>query len=486
METKITKAARAALTEVVRIRHEAASAAERKRILAEFVAMSGYHPKSALRILNQTALSSVSPTRSVRRRRKLYDEAARQALIVLWEASDRICGKRLRPLLPTLIPSLERHGHLHLDEEIRKKILTMSAATIDRLLREPKASAKPGKRRPAVPELKRRVAVRTFSDWNNPEPGSMEMDLVAHGGDSASGRFVHSLVLTDICTAWTECSPLVVREKTLLVEALERVRLDLPFRLRALDVDNGSEFLNQTLIDYCVNHGIELTRSRPYRKNDQAWIEQKNGAVVRRIVGYRRLEGIAAAQGLSRLYAASRLFVNFFQPSFKLAEKSREGAHVSKRYHAPQTPCERLLAHCAVPDVMKARLRQVLEELDPLRLLEEMRTLQGHLVLLAEGQSAPPEVTMAQDLSGFLASMTSAWRAGEVRPTHTKDTASAARQRRVEIVVPAPIETDPIPANHSVSPARSPVEITPAPAEAPRPLQEPGAFRTRWLRSLVL
>jgi len=126
-------------------------------------------------------------------------------------------------------------------------------------------------------------------------------------------------VLTDIASAWTECTPLVVREKTLLVEALERVRVSLPFPLRALDVDNGSEFINETLIAYCLSHGIELTRCRPYRKNDQAWIEQKNGAVVRRMIGYRRFEGIATAQALARLYAVSRFFVNFFQPSFKLA-----------------------------------------------------------------------------------------------------------------------------------------------------------------------
>jgi hypothetical protein len=181
------------------------------------------------------------------------------------------------------------------------------------------------------------------------------------------------LVLTDIATGWTEAAPLVVRESGLLVETLERIRQGLPFALRALDVDNGSEFVNESLINYCLSHGIELTRSRPYRKNDQAWIEQKNGAVVRKLLGYRRFQGIAAAQAITRLYGASRLFVNFFQPSFKLAEKHREGAHVSKRYHPPQTPCERLLLAESLPDAAKTKLREVASALDPLKLLEEIR-----------------------------------------------------------------------------------------------------------------
>lgn len=283
MEPKITKVARDELARAVRQRYLVATGGEKSRILGEFTANSGYHPKYAIEILNRTECGP-KPARR-RRRLPLYDEAARQALIVMWEASDRICGKRLKPLLRTLMSALERHGHLKLEEAIRAKVLAMSAATIDRLLREPKAASGNKQRRRVVPEIRRRVPIRTFADWNDPEPGSMEMDLVAHCGDVNRGSYVHSLVLTDIASGWTECTPLVVREKTLLTEALERVRVSLPFRLRALDVDNGGEFINETLIAYCLGHGIELTRSRPYRKNDQAWIEQKNGAVVRRMIG---------------------------------------------------------------------------------------------------------------------------------------------------------------------------------------------------------
>lgn len=245
----------------------------------------------------------------------------------------------------------------------------------------------------------------------------MEMDLVAHCGEANRGSYINSLVLTDIASGWTEAAPLVVRESGLVIETLDRIRQGLPFALRALDVDNGSEFVNETLIQYCLSHGIEFTRSRPWRKNDQAWIEQKNGAVVRKLLGYRRFQGIAAAQAITRLYGASRLFVNFFQPSFKLAEKHREGAQVSKRYHPPQTPCDRLLQAESVPESAKIKLREVASALDPLKLLEEIRTVQAHLAALADGEQLPSPTTEPPDLSAFVASLSSAWRGGEIRPT---------------------------------------------------------------------
>ena len=181
---------------------------------------------------------------------------------------------------------------------------------------------------------------------------------------------------------------LLVREGTLIVDALERLRDAMPFPLRGFDTDNGSEFINETVVAYCRERNIEFTRSRPYRKNDQAWIEQKNGSIVRRLVGYGRLEGIAAADTLSRMYCAARLFVNFFQPSFKLAEKRRVGARVSKRYHTPETPCARLLASDAVSEATKGRLRDVAMTLDPLKLLDEIRSAQARLGRARAGGAA--------------------------------------------------------------------------------------------------
>jgi hypothetical protein len=210
----------------------------------------------------------------------------------------------------------------------------------------------------------------------------------------------------------------------------------------------GSEFVNNRLIEYCLAHGIELTRSRPYRKNDQAWIEQKNGAVIRKLLGYRRFEGLAAARAIARLYAASRLFVNFFQPSFKLAEKHRDGATVTKRYHPPQTPCERLLHAETIPAETKDRLSQIAAELDPLKLLEEIRAMQAHLTALAHGATPPPATTEPPDLTSFLASLSGAWRGGEIRPTFSMDAQSPylrglqSGTQRV-IIAPSTAETTP-------------------------------------------
>jgi hypothetical protein len=207
--TKITHAARAELANAIRRSYRAATGKEKRKILDEFVATTGYHEKSAIRVLNG---EPAEKHRQTRNRPSLYDDAVRAALIVLWEASDRVCGKRLRALLPILLPALERNGHLKLDETIRSKVLAMSAATIDRALRAPRIVAHPKKPRRAIPEPRRRIPLRTFADWNEPLPGSVEMDLVAHCGAVNRGSYIHSLVLTDVATGWTEAAPLVVRD----------------------------------------------------------------------------------------------------------------------------------------------------------------------------------------------------------------------------------------------------------------------------------
>jgi hypothetical protein len=213
----MTHATRTELANAVRGRYRTVSGKAKRRILDEFIAATGYHEKSAIRVLNSHPGGKV---RQTRHRPSLYDEAARAALIVLWEASDRVCGKRLKALLPILLSALERNGHLKLNEEIRPKILSMSAATIDRLLRMPRSARQPRKIARVEPEPRRRIKMRTFADWHEPPPGSMEMDLVAHCGSINRGSYVHSLVLTDIASGWTEAAPIVVRESTLVVETL--------------------------------------------------------------------------------------------------------------------------------------------------------------------------------------------------------------------------------------------------------------------------
>ena len=230
------------------------------------------------------------------------------------------------------LEAMERHGHLQLAPKVRAGVLAMSAATIDRSLREIRGQAGGRTRKRAAPSaaVRRSVAVRTFEGWDDPPPGFMEADLVAHSGPTAKGSFVQTLTLTEIATGWTECAPVLVREQTLLTEVLGELRKLLPFALLGFDTDNDSVLINETVRDYCQSASIEFTRCRPYRKNDQAWVEQKNGAVVRRMVGYRRFEGLAAAAALARLYGSLRLFVNYFQPSFKLAEKARDGSKVGQ------------------------------------------------------------------------------------------------------------------------------------------------------------
>jgi hypothetical protein len=203
--------------------------------------------------------------------------------------------------------------------------------------------------------------------------------MVAHGGTSVAGSFIQTLTMVDIATGWTECLPLVNRDGSLVVEAIKRAQSLFPWLLRGVDFDNDSAFMNEVVVPWCRGQKLEVTRSRAYKKNDQAFVEQKNGAVVRRLMGYGRFDGAETARVMARLYAAARLYVNFFQPSFKLKEKRREGAKVIKRYHDPLTPYERALAHPMMTAAVKERLRAQHRTLDPVALLADIRAAQEEL-----------------------------------------------------------------------------------------------------------
>ena len=371
---KVSMATRRELIEAVGERYRSADRASKGKVLDEFVAITGFHRKHAMRLLRAEPLTK----ETTRPERRIYNEAVRGSLLVLWEASDRLCGKRLRPLIPILIEAMEGHGRLDLDPAIKARLLQMSPATIDRALQSAKGNSQKVRRRGVGgSELRRSVPIRTFNDWGDPAPGHMEADLASHSGPVAKGSWAWTLTLTDIATGWTECAPLLVREQTLLVEVLKELRKLMPFPLLGFDSDNDSVFINETVRDYCATTEVAFTRCRPYRKNDQAWVEQKNGSVVRRLVGYRRFEGLEAAGLLAELYAAARLFVNFFQPSFKLAEKRRDGAKVHKRYHPPATPFQRLMDDPRTSEQTRERLRDLAARLDPVRLLRDIRTAQG-------------------------------------------------------------------------------------------------------------
>jgi hypothetical protein len=239
----ISMATRDELVVALAGRYASGSRKERGQILDEFAAVSGLHRKHAMRLLRAGRANRRCGPRPARR---LYSDATRDALIVIWEASDRICGKRLRPLVPILVEAMERHGHLDIAPEVRAGLLGMSAATIDRILRDVRERAGGRRRRYAAPSaaIRRSVPVRTFGDWDDPPPGFVEADLVAHSGPTAKGSFVQTLTLTDIATGWTECAPLLVREQKLLTEVLSAMRERMPFALLGFDTDNDSVFMN--------------------------------------------------------------------------------------------------------------------------------------------------------------------------------------------------------------------------------------------------
>jgi hypothetical protein len=443
------------LLKAVAVRYRAANRTEKGQILTEFAEISGYHRKHAERLLRRGRTVDRSRLRPERR---IYDEAAREALVVLWEAGDRICGKRLRPLIPLLIPAMERHGHLALDEEVRVRLLAISAATIDRVLAPVRAGASGSRRRRNAHSstVRRSVPIRTYADWNDPAPGYMEADLVAHSGPSASGSFVQTLTLTDVATGWTECAPLLFREQRLLSQVMTALRSALPFPLLGFDTDNDSVFLNETIKGWCEAAAVEFTRSRPYRKNDQAHVEQKNGAIVRRMVGYRRYTGIAAATELAQLYRSMRLYVNFFQPSFKLMEKTRHGARVSKRYHPPLTPFQRVQTHPAVAQAAKDALAAQFVQLDPVILLHEIRQAQSRLTALADATPIADGNDAKADVEAFLDGLRHAWKEGEVRPTSRKKPPIPRGRRRPD---PLAKVTDDLKAWFNEDPAQTAREL---------------------------
>ena len=253
----------------------------------------------------------------------------------------------------------------------------MSPATADRILKaersrlgKSKGLMKPGYL------IKKQIDVRTFADWKDLRPGFFEADLVAHGGARADGQFLQTLTLTDIETGWTELGALLRRSEADVINALNEMRNLIPFPLLGIDTDNGGEFINYELIDWCQNNEITFTRSREYKKNDQAHVEEKNGSIVRRLVGYERYEGSASRDLLAKLYKIARLYVNHFQPCLKLISKERVGGRVRKKYSEAQTPYRRVLNSHSISENLKLILIQNHQQLDPVALLNQLEILQ--------------------------------------------------------------------------------------------------------------
>jgi len=389
------------LLDVARGRYLKADRTSKGRILDELVANTGYHRKYAIQLLNHPP--KARPPSRHRHRRSKYTGAVVAALERVWRVANGICGKRLVPVLPHYVRALEKHGEMHVDVATRTLLLQLSPATADRLLRRIRRTERPHGVSTTKPGtlLKQAIPVRTFAQWDDARPGFVEVDLVAHCGDSTRGEYLNTLNLVDVKTRWTEFLPLINRSQAATTAAIDACRVRLPYPLRGLDSDNGAEFINQDLKRYCERDQITFTRCRPYHKNDQAYVEQKNWTAIRQFVGYDRYEGLAAYHALEALYEPLRLYLNFFQPTMVLLSKQRDGAKLKKRYDEAKTPYQRVLDAPDVSDGVKQRLTEQYEQLNPAALLREIEARQERLWKLAN-RPAPDD-----DLSEFLHELSS-------------------------------------------------------------------------------
>jgi len=358
--------------QALRKRYFQAAKEEKGKMLDEFTQVTGLHRKAAIRLLNRPDALRGNKRHG---RPAMYKDVL-QPLIAIWEASDRLCSKRLQPFLPEMIRVLRQHGEQQIDASKEAQLCRISPSTIDRLLRP---CRKLGGRRGLTTTrpgslLKSSIPIRTFADWQENKPGFMEIDLVAHCGETTEGFYLNTLCAVDVASGWTECLPVWGKGQERVGGAVHRVRQRLPFPLLGLDSDNGSEFINQHLFTYCQREKISFTRSRSYKKNDSCYVEQKNGNVVRRLVGYDRYTSKAAYQCLERLYDSVRLYMNFFQPTMKLVSKTRHGAKVNKAYDTARTPYQRLLEAGMLTEVKQLKLAATYHGLNPVLLLKQINS----------------------------------------------------------------------------------------------------------------
>lgn len=363
--------------EKIRPRYLRASKKEKSAILREFVAWTGYHRKYAIRLL----CHGLPPRKHRRRGQVLYPPHLDAVLARLQEVLGWISTRHLHAFLPEFLTAMENHNELSLTEEEREFLLRMSRSTMERRLapirrrqvsRPRRAPTKPG-------SLLSRIPFRTSKEPRPTTPGWLEVDLVAHSGGWPQGEYFWTLNAVDFATGWTECAVLANRGEQAAMSAVENLARRLPFPLRGLDSDNDQAFINHHLFRYCQEKGVEFTRSRPNRKNDQAYVEQRNWTVVREFVGYGRYDTPAALTHLQALYDPLRLWVNFFRPVMRLQGKEIVAGQVRRRYDLPQTPYQRVLASTEVEPAVKEGLGRMYRSLNPVALCKQISALQEAL-----------------------------------------------------------------------------------------------------------
>jgi len=377
-------------------RYRKAGKKEKGVILNEFGELTGFaRSYAALVLRNQGRVVQVNRRLRLRGdvgkklarpgRGPTYDEQTVKVLVQVWRIMDYICGKRLAPVLGEMVERLLRHNELRCDAARRKKLARMSAATIDRLLRPERQKYQLKGRSHTRPGtlLKHQIPMRTFNEWDEAQPGFLEIDLVGHDGGVIDSHHAFTLNATDIASGWNSSTALKNKAQVWSLAGVQKIQAKLPFPLLGIDSDNGSEFINETLFNFCQEHKITFTRSRPYRKNDSCFVEQKNYSVVRRAVGYQRFDTDEQLRLLNELYEVLDLYNNFFQPSMKLKSKERQGARVTKKYHQARTPYQRLLDSDYVSDEIKEQLRARYRLLNPAQLKRQIEKLQQKLLATA-------------------------------------------------------------------------------------------------------
>jgi transposase InsO family protein len=369
-------------------RYRKAQPQERARMLDEFCLTTGYNRKYAIRLLNGPPPEQ-ERVRRPRGRKPRYGKQVISILTAVWEAAGYPWSVRLKALLGNWMPWVRKRYRPSV--KVEKQLLAMSARQMDRRLAGRKREQKRksyGRTKPGA-LLKHHIPVKTDC-WDVQEPGFAEIDLVSHSGNSADGEFAHSLNLTDIHTGWTESAALLGKSEVAVQEALNQIRAQLPFALLGLDSDNGSEFINWHLKRWCDREQIQLTRGRPYKKDDNAHIEQKNWTHVRKLLGWERYDSAAAVEAINAVYRQElRLWMNLYQPSVKLLKKVRVGSKLRRVYSPAQTPLERVLASGRADSRRVAELQKLLSRLDPFELSRSIDRKLESVYALANRRLSP-------------------------------------------------------------------------------------------------
>lgn len=375
----LTMRQKKSLSWVVRNRYQRSKKNEKTEILNEFVSNTGYNRSYARRILG--SLSKRGRKRKYGPRGRIYDAKVFYALKTLWIAADNICGQRLKPFLPELVRVMEREKELKVNKQIKEKLFNIGSATIDRMLSHVKKSYHLKGRSTTKPGtlLRASIPVKIFSDWDETTPGYFETDLVAFCGETVRGDYVNGLNIVDVATAWVGLEAVMGKAQSRVNPAIDGIRQRLPYKMLGLDSDNGTEFINGLLKRYCEENEITFTRIRPYRKNDNCYVEQKNYTVLRRFLGYNRYDTEEELVVIKEILKLVEDYVNFFQPVMKLSEKKRDGAKTKKKHDIAQTPFQRLLASKILTTEKRQELINYYETLNPMKIKREIYKLTDKL-----------------------------------------------------------------------------------------------------------